>query len=165
MRKLILLAAVAALFLVALPIASAGADSPFEKVSIEVATNFSGSGPPNGAFTASGPAVGAELICESGWSFDPAPAKFAPREGSSQGINVQAVKVFLCDAESWTDGAEHGFVIRQQVRFDYKKGGNTFNWVVTDGWGDYSAMAGNGHGSGAFVTNDRIEDVFSGKVR
>jgi hypothetical protein len=165
MRKLILLAAVAALFLVALPIASAGADSPFEEVTIDVATNFPEFGPPNGAFTASGPAVAAGLICASGWSFDPAPAKFAPREGSSQGINVQAVKVFLCDAELGEYVAPNGFVIRQQVRFDYKKGGDTFNWVVTDGWGDYSAMAGNGHGSGDFVSNDRIQDVFSGKVR
>jgi hypothetical protein len=40
MRKLVLLAAIAALFLLALPVGSAGAVSPFEAVEIEVDTSF-----------------------------------------------------------------------------------------------------------------------------
>ena len=162
-RKLILLAAVAALFLVALPIASAGAGSPFEEVTIVVETEFGG-GPPNGPFTASGPAEEAGLICESGWSFD-AGGKFSPREDNpnARATNIQAVKVFLCGAGAWDDVVDHGFVMRLQIHFG-KKGGS-INWVVTDGWGDYANIAGNGKGISEGMMATGITDTLSGKIR
>lgn len=162
MRKLILLAAVAALFLVALPTTSAGAGSPFEKVTIEVETNFGG-GPPNGPFEASGPAADAGLICESGWSVD-AGGKFSPRANPDVGVlNIQAVKIFLCDADSWNDEVPNGFEMRLQIHFD-KKGGS-INWVVTDGWGEYANIAGNGDGFSLGSMATGINDTLSGKIR
>jgi hypothetical protein len=163
MRKLTLVAAVAALFLVALPVASAGAVSPYQAVEIEVETSFYPNMPPNGPFTATGAAVDNGLICGSGWAFDTF-GKFAPREGSPQGVNVQATKVFLCGAGSWLDEADHGFVIKFQIHIDYRKGSSS-NWVVTGGWGDYSAIAGNGHGSGNSLPSGDEVDSLWGKVR
>ena len=162
MRKLILLAAVAALFLLALPIASAGADSPFKEVTIEVDTNFGEGGPPNGPFTALGPAADAGLICGSGWSFD-AGGKFSPRENWKAGVNIQAVKIFLCDADAWTEEVPNGFVMRLQIHFD-KKGGS-LNWIVTDGWGDYTNIAGNGDGISVGSMATGITDTLWGKIR
>ena len=161
MRKLILLAAVAALFLAAFPVGSAGADSPFEEVSLEVNTEFSPTAPPNGSFTASGPAVDANLICASGWSFD-AGGKFSPRDNPNVGVNIQAVKIFKCGATSWTDDVPHGFMMRLQIHFD-KKGGS-INWVVIDGWGDYASVAGNGDGSSVGSMAEGITDSLSGKI-
>ena len=163
MRKLILLAAVAALILVALPVGSASADSPFEKVSLEVNTEFGPGMPPNGSFTASGPAVGDGLICESGWSFDPGVGKFSPRENPKVGVNIQVVKIFLCGATSWTEEVPDGFVMRWQIRFD-KKGGS-IKWVVVDGWGKYADIAGNGKGSSFGSMAEGFTDSLSGKVR
>jgi hypothetical protein len=164
MRKLILLAAVAALFLVALPIASAGAGSPFEKVTIEVDTSFPEGLPPNGPFKVLDPAaVDAGLICESGWSFD-AGGKFSPRDNPDAGaLNIQAVKVFLCGAEALTFEADDGFVMRLQIHFG-KKGGS-INWVVIDGWGDYTSIAGNGKGSSVGSMATSVTDTLSGKIR
>ena len=162
MRKLTLLAAVAALFLVAFPVGPAGAESPSEDVSLEVNTTFSSNAPPNGWFTASGPAVEAGLICDSGWSFD-AGGKFSPRDNPNVGVNIQAVKIFKCGATSWTDDVPHGFVMRLQIHFD-KKGGS-INWVVIDGWGDYASVAGNGDGSSVGSMAEGITDSLSGKIR
>lgn len=161
MRKLILLAAVAALFLAALPIASAGADSPFKEVTIEVDTNFGG-GPPNGPFEASGSAVDAGLICESGWSFD-AGGKFSPRDNPNVGVNIQAVKIFLCDAVSSIDDVPNGFEMRLQIHFG-KKGGS-INWVITDGWGEHESIAGDGDGISVGSMATGITDTLWGKIR
>jgi hypothetical protein len=162
MRKLILLAAVAALFLVALPIASAGADSPFEEVSLVVNTEFGPTAPPNGSFTASGPAVAAGLVCASGWAIDSG-GKFSPRDNPNVGVNIQAVKIFKCGATSWLDEVPDGFVMRMQIRFD-KKGGSV-NWVAIDGWGAYADIAGNGDGVSVGTMATGIVDTLSGKVR
>lgn len=162
MRKFLVLATVAALFTVALPVGSAGADSPFEEVSLEVTTEFSLTAPPNGPFTAGGSAVDAGLICESGWSYDSG-GKFSPRNNPNVGVNIQAVKIFLCGATSWTDDVPDGFVMRLQIRFD-KKGGS-MNWVVIDGWGSYAGIAGNGDGTSAGSMAEGITDLLSGKIR
>lgn len=160
MRKLILLAAVAALFMVTLPIASAAGASPFEKVDITVVTAFPAGLPPNGPFTAPG-----LDDCESGWAFDIG-AKFSPRSFPPKG-NIQVFKVFACglDGLPGPDGpfTEDFFVVKMQVRIDQK--GDNFNWVVVDGSGMLEDMKGNGHGSGEGSMTEGVIDEFSGKVR
>jgi hypothetical protein len=169
MRKLIVLAAVAALFLVALPVGSAGADSPFERVSLEVETKLDSDGPPNGSFTASGPAEEAGLICDSGWSYD-GPGKFSPSLGNdtAAALNIHALKVFVCEAESLAEALaaeEEGdvFVMRLQIHFD-KKGGFV-NWVIVGGWGAYAGIAGNGDGTSVGTLVEGVTDTLSGKIR
>jgi hypothetical protein len=165
MRKLLLLAAVAALFIVALPVATAGAASPFADVEIDVVTDFSDA-PTNGPFTAEGTAVDVGLVCESGWTVD-AFVRSSPREGSLNGGNHQAFKVFLCGIDHLPDEGEFvesGFVLKLQVRVDKK--GDNFSWVVVDAWGDSEGLKGNGDGFGIYDDElPIVYDHFSGKIR
>lgn len=159
MRKLVLLAAVAALFLVTLPMASAAGESPFEEVDIEVLTTFPDDLPPNGPFTATG-----LDLCESGWAFD-AFGKFAPPTFPPN-VNIQVFKVFACGEEelpAQDAELEDVFVLKLQVRIDQK--GDNFNWVVVDGFGAFDGAIGNGHGSGEFQPDGSVLDQFSGKIR
>ena len=164
MRKLVLVAAVAALILVALPIGPAGADSPFEAVSIEVDTVFPDVGPSNGPFIATGPAVDAGLICANGWTVDLF-GKPAPREGSPRGINIQVFKAFLCDATGLPEGpVDDGFIVKLQVRIDKK--GNNYSWNIKDGWGAYEGLRGHGSGFGVYNMDfTEVTDYFAGMVR
>lgn len=160
MRKIVLLVAVLALFLVALPIASAGATPP-EQVTFEGEAFFAGSGAGTGSFTATGPAVDSGAMCEEGIVAD-VYGKMAPKMGQSpNGFNMQIVKEFTCDDESGT------FFIKLQVRItDYP----VFNWVVVGGTGDYEDLKGNGDGYGAYPlpigSPDPIGvwDVYEGKL-
>lgn len=140
MRKLILIAAVAALFLVALPIGSAGATPP-EQVTFEGPAYFAGPDIGTGSFTATGPAVDSGTMCQTGTVADMY-TKAAPKSGQSpNGVNLQIVKELTCDDGTGT------FMIKLQVHIaDYP----TFNWVVVDGTGDYEKLKGNGSGFGAF---------------
>ena len=160
MRKIILLVAVMALFLVALPIASAGATPP-EQITIEGPAFFAGPDAGTGSFTATGPAIDSGAMCPGGDVAD-VYTKAAPKRGQSpNGVNLQIVKEFTCDDDSGT------FYIKLQVRItDYP----TFNWVVVGGTGDYQDLKGNGKGYGAFpLFNGGPEpigvwDVYEGKL-
>lgn len=170
MRKLLLLAAVAALFIVALPVAAAGAASPFADVEITVETTLSDLGSSGGPFDASGDAVTGGLICEDGWTFD-AFGKQSPPEGNPNGVNYKIIKVFLCDIDhmpEFDEPVDSGFVLKMQVRVDKK--GDNYSWVVVDSWGVLEGLKGNGHGFGEYVEWDgdnptKVIDYFSGKVR
>jgi hypothetical protein len=138
MRKVILLVAVIALFLVALPIASVEATTP-EQVTFEGPAYFVGPDAGTGVFTATGPAVDSDAMCPGGTVMDMY-TKAAPKMGQSpNGVNLQIVKEFTCDDDTGT------FLIKLQVRITYYP---TFNWVVVGGTGDYEDLKGNGSGFG-----------------
>ena len=160
MRKLILLAAVGALFLVALPIGAAGAAPP-EQVTFEGPAYFAGQDAGTGFFTATGPAVDSGAMCPGGAVTD-VYTKIAPKMGQSpNGFNMQIVKDFTCDDDSGT------FSIKLQVHITYFP---TFNWVVVDGTGAYEDLKGNGNGYGAFPLPVGapepigVWDVYEGKL-
>jgi hypothetical protein len=162
MRRLILLAAVAALFLVALPVASAVAAPP-EQVTFEGPAYFAGPDAGTGLFTASGPAVDSGAMCDAGDVVD-IYTKAAPMTGQSpNGVNLQILKEFTCDDGSGSFQAE------LQVRIDFLKW-PTFNWVVKGGTGDYVKLKGNGSGFGAFPLFNGdpdpigVYDVYEGKL-
>ena len=140
MRKIFMLIAVVALFLVALPVASVGATPP-EQVTFEGEAYFAGPDAGTGFFTATGPAVDSGTMCPGG-PVEDVYGKAAPNMGQSpNGVNLQILKEFTCDDGSGT------FLIKLQVRITYYP---TFNWVVMDGTGDYEDLKGNGDGFGAF---------------
>ena len=163
MRRLILLAAVAALFLVALPLAAAVAAPP-EEVTFEGPSYFwDGTVPGHGTFNASGPAVDSGAMCDHGSTQDWY-TKAAPKMGQSpMGVNLQIVKEFYCSDGSGT------FFVKLQVRIDFLKW-PTFNWVIKGGTGDYEELKGNGNGFAAFPIFNHgpdpigVYDVYEGKL-
>jgi hypothetical protein len=148
MRRILILIAIAALFVVALPIASAGATTP-EGVTFEGPSFFAGPDAGTGFFTATGPAVDSGSVCGDGTTVD-LYTKAAPKmDQSPMGVNYQIVKEFTCG-----DGSG-SFLIKLQVRFTYYP---TFNWVVVGGTGDYEDLKGNGDGFGAFPLFNHAPD-------
>ena len=96
MRRLTLLAAVAALFMVALPVASAGAAPP-EQVHFEVWSFFAE--PPGapagfGTFNATGSAVGSGTVCNHGWTVDLSYKELQNKGPSSGATKLQILKQF-----------------------------------------------------------------------
>jgi hypothetical protein len=160
MRKTILLVAVLALFLVALPMASAGATPP-EQVTIEGPAFFAGPDAGTGSFTATGPGVVSGTMCPSGTIAD-VYVKAPPKNQQSPNVvNLKILKEFTCDDESGT------FLVKLRVHItDYP----VFNWVIKGGTGAYENLKGNGHGFGAFpLLNGGPEpigvwDVYEGKL-
>ncbi|MEA3501749.1 MAG: hypothetical protein U9R47_03175 [Actinomycetota bacterium] len=163
MRRLILLAAVAALFLVALPVASAGAAPP-EQVTFEGPSFFrDGTVPGHGTFKTTGPAFDSGSVCGIGTTLD-LYTKAAPKMGPSpRGVNLQILKEFTCNDGTGT------FFVKLQVRIDFTKG-TTFNWVIVGGTDDYEDLKGNGSG---FVASPiplppadpiGVYDVYEGKL-
>jgi hypothetical protein len=159
MRKLLILAAVAALFLVVLPIGPAGATPP-SAVEFVIETEFPPGpdpGPSFGPFVATGSAVDDGIICETGDTID----VFGKASGfqSQTGVNFQIVKRFTCD-----DGSGE-FLVKLQVRLDNKKG-NNFNWTVVGGNGAYEDLHGTGKGFGLYdeCGPDCVLDVLTGKL-
>jgi hypothetical protein len=162
MRRILILIAIAALFVVALPIASAGATTP-EEVMFEGPSFFPGpGGPGTGTFTATGPALDAGAMCPGGTTED-LYTKAAPKLGQSpSGVNLQILKEFTCD-----DGSG-SFFVKLQVRIDFLKW-PTFNWVIVGGTDDYENLKGNGSGYAAFpIPIDGppigVWDVYEGKL-
>ena len=160
MRKVILLVAVIALFLVALPIGSAGATPP-EQVTFEGPSYFMGPDAGTGFFTATGPAVDSGAMCPGGTVAD-IYTKAAPKMGQSpNGVNLQIVKEFTCDDGSGV------FLVKLQVHITYYP---TFNWVIVDGTGAYEDLKGNGDGFGAYPLFNGVPepigvgDVYEGKL-
>jgi hypothetical protein len=160
MRRIAVLIATVALFLVALPIASVGA-TPSEDVRFEGPSYF---GPPGfGTFIASGPGVDSGAICATGTTLDVF-GKVAPKMGQSpNGVNMQVVKEFTCDDRSGS------FFVKLQVHIDYRTW-PTFNWVVKGGTGDYEDLKGNGDGFALFPLFNGgpepigVYDVYEGKL-
>ncbi len=168
MRRLILLAAVAALFMVALPVASAGA-APAEQVHFEVTSFFAGTyGAPTGygTFNASGPAELSGTVCDHGWTVDLS-YKELPYKGPSQGATrLQVLKQFGCEGQ-----LENTFFVDLRVRIDPEKG-TAFNWAIKGGTGTYEGLKGAGTG---FVDHDLFDpnppgdqigvyDIYDGKL-
>jgi hypothetical protein len=160
MRKAILLVAVMALFLVALPIGPASA-SPPEQVTFVGPAYFMGPDAGAGLFTATGPAVDSGAMCPGGTVLDVF-GKLAPKMGQSpNGFNMQIVNEFTCGDGTGT------FMIKLQVHITYYP---TFNWVVVGGTGDYEDLRGNGDGYGDHPLFNGapvpigVWDVYEGKL-
>ena len=160
MRRLILLAAVAALFLVTLPVASAVAAPP-ERVDFVGDAFFAGPNAGTGNFIATGPARDSGAICESGDTAD----LFTNTHTTPKGVNLKILKEFTCDDGTGT------FQVKLQVQIPSEQL-STFRWVVVGGTGDYEDLKGNGSGfavawlpSGSdFSTANGVVDVYEGKL-
>lgn len=151
MRKLSSLFVIALILL--LTAAPAAASSPPLDVDFEVPTVIPEEGQTFGPFTATGPAVDAGLICESGSTID----VFFKVSGfqSQTGINFQDIKRFTCD-----DGSGE-FFVKLQVRLDRK--GDNFNWNIVGGTGAYENLHGTGSGIGLPIP-DGVLDLYDGKL-
>ncbi len=134
MRRLILLAAVAALFLVALPVASAVAAPP-EQVTFEGDAFFGGPNAGFGDFKASGPAFDSGAMCEFGTTEDLATRTHQTRKG----VHLRILKEFTCTDDSGT------FLVKLKVRIPFGQL-STFKWVVVGGTDAYANLKGNGSG-------------------
>lgn len=152
MRKPILLAAVAALFLVALPVASATAAPP-EQVMMEGPAYFEGNDEGTGFFTATGPAEASGTVCPTGETVD----LLLKAHQTPKGVNLQVLKEFTCDDGSGT------FQVKLQVRIPFMQM-PTFNWVVVGGTDTYENLKGNGNGYGDHPITDGVWDVYEGKL-
>ena len=153
MRRLILLAAVAALFLVALPVASAVAAPP-EQVSFGGPAFFAGDHPFTGAFVAEGPAVDSGAMCPVGTTT----YVVTNERQTPKGVNLTILREFTCDDVTGT------FQVRLQVRIPSEQL-STFRWVVVGGTGDYEDLKGNGNGFGLFPIGEfGVWDVYEGKL-
>jgi hypothetical protein len=152
MRKLIFVALIAMLLLV-LSVAPGAASTPPSAVEFEVETTIPTEGPSFGPFTATGPAVDAGLLCNSGDTID----VFGKGSGFQSGIgwNAQVVKLFTCD-----DGSGE-FFVKLQVRIDWQ--GDNFRWTIVGGSGAYEKLRGTGEGIGLPMP-DGILDVYDGAV-
>lgn len=99
-------------------------------------------------FEASGPAVDAGLMCESGTMRNPVPEKFVGKSGRVS--NAQIFTEFTCG-----DGDFEGdtFVIKQQLHTDLTADPVTwtFNWVMKGGTGAFAGLHGNGDGTGVLL--------------
>ena len=160
MRRLILLAAVAALFLVALPIASAAASPPEDVVFVADAL-FDGTGTFI-AFGPDGPSDSVEAVCPEGTTKDLINIEAPKRGQSPKGVNLTVLKEFTCNDGTGT------FQAKLQVRIDYFRGVN-FNWVIVGGTDDYEDLKGAGGGMVVAPIGDPpneigVVDVYTGKL-
>lgn len=131
----------------------AASATPPSDVHFEVETTAIDLGETFGPFTATGQAVDAGLMCDSGDTID----VFAKMTGfqSGHGINVQVVKRFTCD-----DGSGD-FLVKLQVRVVDTV--DTFNWNIIGGTGDYEDLHGTGRGVGLYVCGDDcVRDIYDG---
>ena len=157
MRRLFLLAAVAALFLVALPVASASAAPP-EGVTFEGDAFFAGPNEGTGFFSASGAAVEEENMCSSGTTTD-VPGTVVTSGGQSpNGLKMRLVKEFVCD-----DGSG-SFFVKLRVRL-FNSGFTTFKWTIKGGTGAYANLKGHGTGFGSPLSGGvSVYDTYTGKI-
>ena len=120
------------LFPVMVPTPLAGAKQSLE-VTLEVTVV-------PGVFEASGDAVDAGLMCESGTMRNPVPEKFVGNSGWVS--NAQIYTEFTCDG-----GALDGdtFVVKQQLHIDLtaEPVAWTFSWVIKGGTGAFADLHGN----------------------
>jgi hypothetical protein len=117
------------------PVAAA---SP-QPVSIISPMSFNPDGFNSGTFEASGSAVDAGLICESG-TVDDTRIIFAGWQ-SRWGAQIPVRKTFTCDDDSGT------FFVKIQVHLDFATATESISWVVQGGTGAYEDLRGSGGGS------------------
>jgi len=155
MRKLIPMSVVATLLLVALPIVSAGAGTPWMEVEMVVEIHYD-AGDPYGPFEAEGPAVDAGLICASGETLDIYSRDHTRNEEGLSRFTV--IKRFTC-----SDGT---FDVRSNIINNQIRGFELVFWRVVDGTGAYEDLRGNGtaFGMGTIDPNVSIE-TFNGRLR
>jgi len=154
MRRLVILITGIAL-LVLVP--TAGSASPPLAVDFVVPTSGTAGGASGGPFTATGPAVDAGLVCDTGQTID----VFGHAGGfqSGQLLTIQLVKRFTCD-----DGSGE-FDVKLQVLINTN--GDNFQWVVVNGTGAYERLRGTGQGIGLYPDTPAdydVLDLYSGKV-
>ena len=101
--------------------------------------DFNPDGFNSGDFTASGPAVGAGLICASG-TVDDTRIIFAGGQ-SGRKAQIPVRKTFTCDDGSGT------LFVKIQVHLEFETSTETFSWVVLGGTGDYAGARGSGSGT------------------
>jgi hypothetical protein len=151
MRKLSMLFVIALILLLAA--APAAASSPPLDVNFEVDTTIGEDGTSFGPFSATGPAVDAGLVCATGDTVD----VFEKASGyqSQTGVNLQVVKLFICD-----DGSGE-FYVKLQVRIDAKD--TSFNWNIIEGTGAYERLHGTGSGIGIYFP-EGVLDLYEGQL-
>jgi hypothetical protein len=159
MRRSIRLAAATAALLLVFPVATVQATKPLA-VHFEVPTTFDeNTFLSGGQFTATGPAVEADLVCPTGDATDVAPAKASGYQ-SGRLINLQVVKQFTCEDGSGT------FLVKLQVNLRFGlQTTDTFNWTVVGGADRYARLHGTGSGYGDYAAYpDGVLDVYDGAV-
>ena len=141
MRKHVIAFAAATMLLAVVAAPVAGATQPLD-VEFEVTVLAE-------RFTASGSAVDAGLMCESGTMANPEPEKFVGK--SSVVANAQVITVFTCGEGDFEGDT---FVVKHQLHIDAAAlpATWTINWVVLDGTGAFAHLRGNGHGTGEILT-------------
>ena len=137
-----------------LALASSAAAAPAKYVHIEVTENIGG--PDGEAFSASGPAVDAGLVCGSGIVND---TDYTPGHEAGIFTFFQAAKTFTCD-EGGT------FDVELRVRLNTITRQTSATWSVVGGSGDYEFLRASGLLVGTpDVPGETILDVYDGIVR
>jgi hypothetical protein len=133
----------------ALPSSSPPADVTIDTEPADVTINVEFDVGSDGVFTAdpSGP------ICPAG-SMKDEPGSGEP---SGQQVILQAVNVFTCEDGSGT------FTLKLFVIL-YPDFTTTFDWIVTDGTGDYTGLQGQGSGVGTPIDFPLKSGVFTGEM-
>jgi hypothetical protein len=155
-----------ALLLVAMGVPStAVAASPLRDIEMSVPTVFvdpGDPGDPDGAFTATGPAVAEGLVCATGETY--------PLRGSATGwqsnrvANFHVLKEFVCDDDSGS------FFVKLEVHYAFATTPehSEFNWTIKGGTGDYEDLHGSGSGMGLYADPETppggVLDAYDGRV-
>lgn len=155
MRKLVLVCAVAALLLVALPIGSAGAGTPWLDVQMVVEIHYD-MGDPYGPFVASGPAVDDGLICATGDTLD---ISSVDHHRDDEGVTrFTVIKRFTCPSGHYFD-VRSNIINNQIVGFEH------VFWSVVGGSGPYTSLRGDGTAFGMGTGDPDISiETFSGRL-
>jgi hypothetical protein len=132
-------ASIAAILVLAAVAAPVSAASP-RQVTIVSNVTFNPDGPNYGDFTASGQAVEADVICQSGTFVDTG-IRLAGFESGRDIVQLQVDKLFTC-----ADGTG-SFSVKLQIQADFATGLESFSWVVLGGSGAYGDLRGSGNGS------------------
>ena len=129
----------AATLVLALGLAGPVAAGAPTEVQIVSHMDFDPDGFNTGDFAATGPAVDAGRICESGTVEDTRIIFAGGQSGRKAQIPVR--KTFICDDDSGT------LFVKIQVHLEFETSTETFSWVVQGGTGDYAKAHGSGSGT------------------
>jgi hypothetical protein len=77
--------------------------------------------------------------------------------GTPWGGVFNGTKVFTCA------GGDSGFTLRLKARFGST--GSTGSWTVVSGSGDYAGLKGSGSLVGIPVSEDQLDDIYTGSIR
>ena len=120
--------------------APAAAAAPPQGVTIVSDVTFVEGGPNIGVFTASGPAVDAGTLCDSG-TFEDQGLRLAGFPARTGDLQIQVLKTFTCDDGSGT------FDLKMQIKANPETGLETFQWVMLGGSDAYATLRGTGTGT------------------